>query len=206
MAGSHLHPHLQQHPQDITHQQQSTISEADFLARVSAFERNEEAEAKRAKEAMRRMIAEQTNSTRHDRANNHGPKRRDRSPSNALAVRNSHEFPHHFHGVYSTNLRALSSPSPPVFSNSRLAIPRHTSDKPTSTQTSGGMVQHLRPPDEYKPGCVRLSFLRTPNWRSPIAPRRAPRCPRPRFGAVPSRSSTLCIPSSSFIRPCTFPR
>lgn len=67
-------------------QPQSTVSEEDFLARVAAFERNEEAEARMAMEAMRRMIADQAaagpiheNGEEGDTPRR-GP-RRDRSPS-----------------------------------------------------------------------------------------------------------------------------
>ena len=98
MAGFHQSP-----------AQQSTVSEADFLARIAAFERNEEAEARRAKETMRRMVSEQLKSTRHDRGN--GP-RRDRSPSTGPAVATTtaaaatatpvifHDFPCHFSGIF----------------------------------------------------------------------------------------------------------
>lgn len=40
----------------------TAISEQDFLARVAAFERNEAQEAARAKESMKRMVAQQSKS------------------------------------------------------------------------------------------------------------------------------------------------
>jgi hypothetical protein len=88
--------HLQQHTQD--HTQQPPISEADFLARVSAFERNEEAEARRARETMRRMISDQTKPSRHDRGCGSPKRRRDRSPPAGAAVGIFREFPYHFQG------------------------------------------------------------------------------------------------------------
>lgn len=56
------------------------VSEADFLARVAAFERHEEAEARRAKEAMRRMVLDQSSRSNGHCERTNGPKR-DRSPS-----------------------------------------------------------------------------------------------------------------------------
>jgi hypothetical protein len=47
----------EQHHDPPVHQDEVTvISEDDFLARVAAFERNEEREAARAKETMKRML------------------------------------------------------------------------------------------------------------------------------------------------------
>lgn len=47
----------EQHHDPTAHQDEITvISEEDFLARVAAFERNEEREAARAKETMKRML------------------------------------------------------------------------------------------------------------------------------------------------------
>ena len=125
--------HLQQHTSD--HTQQPAISEADFLARVSAFERNEEAEARRARETMRRMISEQTKPTRHERGCGGPKRRRDRSPPGGAAVGIFREFPYHFQGVLLLSYINVNN------IDALITIHRCSSDnKPTSTPTSSGRV------------------------------------------------------------------